>query len=94
MCLGDEMNIFQTVVESPPSENTIVVHRRLRLPKEDYYRHIAGYEENRQEAAQLFVRDYLAARGEQEGVLGMVRSWEAGDWIAIEATLRYPPNPT
>lgn len=87
------MNIFDSVIESEARENTIVVHKRLRLPKEKYYRHILKYgQKDNLEAAQLFVQDYLTAYDE-EGVLGMVRSWEAGDWIAIEATLRYPPFP-
>ena len=87
------MDIFHSVVELIPKDNVRVVHRRLRAPKTQYYQHIAGYNQTDYlDAAQLFVRDYLATRNDNDGVLGMVRSWEEGDWVTIEATLRYPES--
>jgi hypothetical protein len=85
------MDIFGLVQESSPQENVRVVHRQLRVPKEEYYQHILSYGGGDfQDTAQLFVREYLLAMDEEQGMVGMVRSWEEGDWVFMDATLRYP----
>lgn len=88
---GDEMDIFNLVEDLGPVENVRVVHRQLRVPREEYYQHITSYGVGDfEETAQLFVRDYLIARDEEQGIVGMVRGWEEGNWVLIDATLRYP----
>lgn len=85
------MDIFDMVQESAPQENVRVVHRQLRVPREEYYQHILSYGGGDfQDTAQLFVREYLLAKNEEQGIVGMVRGWEEGDWIVMDATLRYP----
>ncbi|HOC06303.1 MAG: hypothetical protein ACOX21_05970 [Bacillota bacterium] len=85
------MDIFDMVQESAPQENVRVVHRQLRVPREEYYQHILSYGGGDfQDTAQLFVREYLLAKDEEQGMVGMVRGWEEGDWIVMDATLRYP----
>lgn len=85
------MEIFDKVEDLAPVENVRVVHRRLRIPKDDYYKHIVGYAgEDFEDTAQLFVRDYVQSKGEERGIVGMVRGWEEGDWVLLDATLRYP----
>lgn len=85
------MEIFNKVEDLGPVENVRVVHRRLRIPKEDYYKNIVNYEgDNFEETAQLFVRDYIEKKDKELGIVGMVRGWEEGDWVLLDATLRYP----
>lgn len=79
------------VEEIAPLENVRVVHRQLRVPREEYYQHITSYRVGDfEETAQLFVRDYLDARDEEKGIVGMVRGWEEGDWVLLDAAIRYP----
>lgn len=79
------------VQESAPQENVRVVHRQLRVPREEYYQHVLSYGGGDfQDTAQLFVREYLLAKDEELGIVGMVRGWEEGDWVVMDATLRYP----
>ena len=87
---GDEMDIFNLVEDLGPLENVRVVHRQLRVPREEYYQHIAASGDDLEENAQLFVQDYLKQRDDELGIVGMVRSWEEGDWVLLDATLRYP----
>lgn len=85
------MDIFNKVEDLGPVENVRVVHRRLRIPKEDYYKHIVQYQgEDFEETAQHFVRDYVERFDQEVGMVGMVRGWEEGDWVLLDATLRYP----
>lgn len=87
------MDVFNWVEELTPMENVRVVHRQLRVPKEEYYQHINCYGDSSfEETAQLFVRDYLDTK-EEGGIVGMVRGWEEGDWVLLDATLRYPVIP-
>jgi hypothetical protein len=88
------MDIFSKVEDLGPVENVRVVHRRLRIPKVDYYKHVLQYGgEDFEETAQLFVRDYVERYDEESGIVGMVRGWEEGDWVLLDATLRYPQQP-
>lgn len=88
------MDIFKMVEEMEPVENVRVVHRHLRIPKDDYYQHILTYEgDDFEETAQLFVRDYLKKRDKETGIVGMVRGWEEKDWVLLDATIRYPHEP-
>lgn len=85
------MEIFNKVEDLGPVEKVRVVHRRLRIPKDDYYKHIVGYTgEDFEDTAQLFVRDYVQSKGEERGIVGMVRGREEGNWVLLDATLRYP----
>lgn len=85
------MEIFDKVEDLGPVENVRVVHRRLRVPKDDYYRRIVEYAgKDFEDTAQLFVRDYVQSRYEERGIIGMVRGWEEGDWVLLDATIRYP----
>lgn len=85
------MDVFKLVEDSGPVENVRVIHRKLRIPKEDYYRHISQYSGNDfEETAQLFVRDYIKKRDKEPGIVGMVRGWEEDGWVLLDATLRYP----
>lgn len=84
------IEVFNKVEDLGPIENVRVVHRRLRIPKEDYYKHLANYDEsNFDDASQLFVQEYIENKNDQ-GIVGMVRSWEEDDWILLDATFRYP----
>lgn len=88
------MDIFNKVEDLGPVENVRVVHRRLRIPKHEYYNHILRYGgDNFEETAQFFVQDYLRAKKEEEAIVGMVRGWEEGDWVLLDAALRYPQCP-
>ena len=88
------MEIFHKVEDLGPVENVRVVHRRLRVPKDDYYRHIVEYAgEDFEDTAQHFVRDYVQSMDEERGIIGMVRGWEEGEWVLLDATLRYPQQP-
>ena len=85
------MDIFSKVEDLGPVENVRVVHRRLRIPKDEYYRHIINYDgDDFEVTAQLFVRDYVDSKDDEKGIVGMVRGWEDGDWVLLDATLRYP----
>lgn len=87
------MDIFNAVEEMAPLESVRVVHRQLRVPRDEYYKHITRYDGSGfEESAQLFIRDYLNTKEEEGGIVGMVRGWEEGDWVLIDATLRYPLN--
>jgi len=85
------MDIFKKVEDLGPVENVRVVHRHLRIPKDDYYRYILNYQgDDFEETAQLFVRDFIQTKDEELGIVGMVRGREEGDWVLLDATLRYP----
>lgn len=84
------MDVFSSVEELTPQENVRVIHRRLRVPKDEYYQQVTKYDgPGFEEKAQQFIRDYLDNIGDK-GWVGMVRSGEEGDWVLIDATLRYP----
>lgn len=88
------MDIFNKVEDLGPIENVRVIHRRLRVPKEDYYHHILNYDgDDFEVTAQLFVRDYIQRKDKEMGIVGMVRGWEEDDWVLLDATLRYPQQP-
>lgn len=83
--------IFCQVEDLGPVENVRVVHRRLRIPRDEYIQQMARYDAGSfEEPAQLFVRDYLRWKGDDPGLVGMVRGWEEGEWVFLDATLRYP----
>ena len=88
------MEIFNKVEDLGPVENVRVVHHRLRIPKDDYYKHILNYDgDDFEVTAQLFVRDYIDWMDKEKGIVGMVRGCEEGDWVLLDATLRYPLDP-
>lgn len=85
------MEIFNKVEDLGPVENVRVVHRRLRIPKDEYYHHISQYDnESFEESAQFFVKEYLKRKDGEMGIVGMVRGWEEGNCVLLDATLRYP----
>lgn len=86
------MDIFSVVEDLGPVENVRVVHRKLRIPREDYYKFIARYDGDFEETAQLFVRDYINKKDRERGIVGMVRGWEEEGWVLLDATLRYPQD--
>ncbi|MTI96626.1 MAG: hypothetical protein FH749_14325 [Firmicutes bacterium] len=87
-------DIFSHVEDLGPVENVRVVHRWLRVPREQYYQQVVNYDPTDFEVpAQLFVRDYITWKGDDPGIVGMVRGWEENDWVLLDATLRYPHNP-
>lgn len=87
------MDIFSVVEDLGPVENVRVVHRKLRIPREDYYKFIGRYDGDFEETAQLFVRDYINKKDQERGIVGMVRGWEEEGWVLLDATLRYPQDP-
>lgn len=85
---------FCKVEDLGPLENVRVVHRRLRVPRDEYMQHIVSYNPGDfEQPAQLFVQDYMRWMGKEPGLVGMVRGWEEGEWVILDATLRYPMEP-
>ena len=88
------MDFFSNVQDLGPMENVRVVHRRLKIPRDEFYRQLITYDPDEFEIpAQMFVKDYIEWKGEDPGVVGMIRGWEEDEFVLLDATLRYPQDP-
>lgn len=88
-------NIFSLVEESARPESVRVTHRLLRVPRQQYLEHTAAYgEDDSEQNAQRFVAEYMASKGEQGGIVGMVRCRQQQDWLLMDAAVRYPRLPS
>lgn len=87
--------LFSAVKELENRGKTFkVTHRILEVPKDIYLKVLAGYEEPFSErGAQYFTEEYLKWRGDEGGVVGMVRFDKNEDSIVLDAAVRYKIEP-
>jgi hypothetical protein len=71
-----------------------VTHRLLLIPRDIYLDVLKSHQEPFTEiAAQDFVEQYLHWCKDAGGIIGMVRISEAGNYIELDAAVRYRINP-
>lgn len=85
------MSDFSRVKEDPAREYFRVIHHRLTVPAEVFFR-VAGSSggDITEPDAQRFIYSYLASQGRDNGLIGMVRIMPQEDSIVLDAAVRYP----